>query len=88
MDINNDKLREIIIYQHHRAITTLYKNFLTILEDIRNSRYTIDENTYNNLRKRILDSGNNTSRELEDLLLKLDFTLSNESVSRINNNNN
>jgi len=88
MDINNDKLREIIIYQHHRAIASLYKNFLNILEDIRNDRYTIDENTYNNLRKRILDSGNNTSRELEDLLLKLDFTLSNESVSRINNNNN
>ncbi len=48
MDINNDKLREIVIYQHHRAITSLYKNFLTILEDIKNSRYTIDENTYNN----------------------------------------
>lgn len=75
MDINSDSLREIVIYQQHRQISSLYKSFLIILEELSRNRYQIDENTYSNLRKRILDSGNTVTRELEELLAKFDFAL-------------
>lgn len=75
MDINSDKLRELVIYQQHRQISSLYKSFLIILEELSRNRYQIDENTYSNLRKRILDSGNTATRELEELLAKFDFIL-------------
>ena len=39
------------------------------------SSYYIDENKYNYIRKKILDNGNETIREIEKSLEKLNFKL-------------
>lgn len=88
MEISSVKLKELVIYQQSRQISNLFKSFLSILEEIRQNRYNIDDNTYHCLRKKILDAGNSTSREMEELLSKFDFYLTDESISRINNSDN
>jgi hypothetical protein len=88
MEISSQKLKELVIYQQSRQISNLFKTFLNILEEIRTNRYNIDDNTYSSLRKKILDAGNSTSREMEELLSKFDFYLTDESISRINNSDN
>lgn len=76
MDQGDPKLREYILFQFRRKITNLYKNCLFILEDTVNSSYnnTKDE-TYQKSRKRILDHGNDTIREIEEELSKIDLKL-------------
>ena len=77
------KLKEFLLFQIHRNITSLYKRYLNLIEDIqeehinmlnklnkkidqetlKNIDYFVD-NKYNYLRKKILDLGNETSREI------------------------
>ena len=77
------KLKEFLLFQVHRNITSLYKRYLNLIEDIqeehinmlnklnkkidqetlKNIDYFVD-NKYNYLRKKILDLGNETSREI------------------------
>lgn len=52
---------DIIKFQIERNITSLYKNFLIILEDIRDG----EPINYERQRKRILDFGNGAIREIE-----------------------
>ena len=58
-----------------RKITNLYKHCLFILEDAVNSQYNMDNESYQKYRKRILDHGNDTIREIEEELEKFDFHL-------------
>lgn len=77
------KLKEFLLFQIHRNITSLYKRYLNLIEDIQEEHVNMlnklnskidqdtlknvdyfDENKYNYLRKKILDLGNETSREI------------------------
>jgi hypothetical protein len=77
------KLKEFLLFQIHRNITSLYKRYLNLVEDIQEEHINMlnklnskidqetlknvdyfDDNKYNYLRKKILDLGNETSREI------------------------
>lgn len=62
------KLKEYIIFHNKRKVVNLYKNFLIILEDLREDGYNISDEKYQRLRKRILDSGNDAIRQFEEEL--------------------
>lgn len=62
------KLKEYIIFHNKRKVINLYKNFLIILEDLREDGYNISDEKYQRLRKRILDCGNDTIRQFEEEL--------------------
>ena len=61
------KIKELLQFQAQRKITSLYKNFLCILEDLQ-GKNKIDKEEYQRLRKRVLDLGNDLTREMEDEL--------------------
>lgn len=76
MEKGDPKIREYVLFQFKRKITNLYKEFLFILEDVANSSYNkISDETYQKYRKKILDRGNDTIRDLEEDISKFDFTL-------------
>ena len=74
---DSDKSKEFLRFQLRRKVTNLYKNFLFILEDIQNDGYNIPEEVFQRHRKRVLDYGNDTIRELEENLenFKIDIEL-------------
>lgn len=75
---HNDKEREMIKeflqFQIRRKVTNLYKQFLFILEDAEQDRNNTKEH-YQRNRKRILDFGNDTIRELEECLKNLEIKI-------------
>lgn len=75
MEKGDPKIKEYILFQFRRKITNLYKQFLFILEDVGHSKYNISDESYQKYRKRILDAGNDTIREIEEDLNKLDFKI-------------
>jgi hypothetical protein len=70
-----DPIKEYVVFQLRRKITNLYKQFLFILEDIDNSKYNMSDEAYQKFRKRVLDYGNDTIREVEEDISKFDFNL-------------
>jgi hypothetical protein len=70
MDI---KMKEFILFQNRRKVINLYKNFLILLEDLKEDGYNISEEKYQRLRKRVLDSGNDTIRQFEEELNNIDL---------------
>ena len=75
MDINaNGKAKEFLHFQHRRQITNLYKQFLFVLEDLRDG-HGLDPEVYEKARKRVLDHGNDTIRGIEENLEKFDIYL-------------
>lgn len=69
------KLQEYVQFQISRKITQLYKNFLFILEDLKAQGYDITDEDYQRARKRVLDHGNDSIREIEECLKDLDIRL-------------
>ena len=61
-----DIINNFFAFQTRRKITNLYKQFFFILEDLQGSGVKIPEETNQRIRKRILDLGNDTIRELEE----------------------
>ena len=75
MDINSEgKAKEFLHFQQRRKITNLYKQFLFILEDLRDE-HGLSDQAYEKSRKRILDHGNDTIREMEENIDKFDVFL-------------
>jgi hypothetical protein len=72
--MENDKVKDFLQFQVRRKITNLYKNFLFILEDIKDKEYNSEED-YQRHRKRVLDFGNDTIREIEETLESLDIKI-------------
>ena len=70
MDI---KMKEFVLFQNRRKVVNLYKNFLILLEDLKEDGYNISEEKYQRLRKRVLDSGNDTIRQFEEELNNIDL---------------
>lgn len=74
----NNKLKSIpdinslVEFQIRRNITSLFKQFLLILEDLQDLDANISDKVFQDYRKRVLDQGNDTLRELLDLLAGLD----------------
>ena len=73
--MEEDKVKEFLQFQVRRKVTNLYKNFLFILEDLKENEYDISEESYQRQRKRVLDFGNDTIREIEETLKNLDIKL-------------
>ncbi len=72
--MEGEKAKDFLKFQMRRKVTNLYKNFLFILEDSSDSGYNSQE-AYQRNRKRILDYGNDTIREIEELLQSADVKL-------------
>lgn len=71
MNIDLNNLVKVFVY---RDIKKLYLSFLYILEDLRNdNKISIEE--FNKLRKRVLDYGNDCSRNIEEQINSFDFKL-------------
>jgi hypothetical protein len=91
------KLKEFLLFQVQRNITSLYKRYLNLIEDIQEEHINMlnklnskidqetlknldyfDDNKYNYLRKKILDLGNETSREIIKNFDLLNIEIKNE----------
>tara|TARA_Y100000593_G_scaffold21481_3_gene43172 strand:+ start:1777 stop:2004 length:228 start_codon:yes stop_codon:yes gene_type:complete len=70
-----EKEKDFLKFQVTRKVTNLYKNFLFILEDLQEEDYNISDESYKRSRKRVLDYGNDSIREIEDYLDKFDIRL-------------
>jgi hypothetical protein len=70
MDI---KMKEFVLFQNRRKVINLYKNFLILLEDLKEDGYNISEEKYQRLRKKVLDSGNDAIRQFEEELNNIDL---------------
>jgi hypothetical protein len=73
--MENDPIKDMTLFQIKRKITNIYKNFFFILEDLTDSGYNINDETYQKMRKRILDNANDAVREIEENFTKLNITL-------------
>jgi hypothetical protein len=73
--MENDPIKDITLFQIKRKITNIYKNFFFILEDLGNSGYNINDETYQKIRKRILDNANDAIREIEESFSKLNISI-------------
>jgi len=71
--LKSEAAKDFLSFQISRQITHLYKDFLNILEDTQlNQSGPVN---YKLLRKRILDKGNDTIREITVLLEKVNIDL-------------
>jgi vesicle coat complex subunit len=90
----DEDIRALLVYQIRRLVTNLYKDQLTLLEDIQQEHNSslnrvkdlvsedfidlinfLDSDKYGYYRKKVLDSGNETSREIERLLENFEILL-------------
>ena len=68
--MEKDIVENFFSFQLKRKITGLYKTFFFILEDLQADGVKIPEEQHQRIRKRILDLGNDTIRELEEYFEK------------------
>lgn len=73
--MENDPIKDMTLFQIKRKITNIYKNFFFILEDLGDSGYNINDETYQKIRKRVLDNANDAVREIEESFSKINITL-------------
>jgi hypothetical protein len=73
--MENDPIKDMTLFQIKRKITSIYKNFFFILEDLSDSGYNINDETYQKIRKRVLDNANDAIREIEESFSKINITL-------------
>lgn len=75
MNLDSSKVKELTLFQIKRKITNIYKNFFFILEDLSDSGYNINDETYQKIRKRVLDNANDAIREIEEYFNNLNINL-------------
>jgi len=73
--MGDSKAKEFVKFQNKRKVLNLCKNFLFMLEDIQAESGVISDESFQRLRKRVLDHGNDTIREMEENLdsVKINF---------------
>ena len=71
----DEREKDFLKFQIRRKITNLYKRFLIILEDVCEDQYNDREEAYQKARKKILDEGYDTIRELEENMDQFDIRL-------------
>jgi hypothetical protein len=69
------KEKDYLSFQIRRKITSLFKNYFIILEDLAKENPSISQEKYNKIRKRILDYSNDTIREIEQDLEQFKISL-------------
>ena len=69
----SDNAKDFVQFQNQRKIIGLCKNFLFLIEDIKNEKGVLDEEAYQRVRKRVLDYGNDTIREMDENFKNLDI---------------
>lgn len=72
-----EKASDYIKFKIAQRIKSLYKNYLFLLEDLREGGDNISEEKFALLRKRVLDHGNDCVRELIEDIDKLDMFIKN-----------
>ena len=71
-----NSLEEFVKFQINRKVINLYKSFFVILEDLQAQGFLkMSSASYNRIRKKILDGGNDCIREVEEYLEKLDINI-------------
>lgn len=70
----NGNHNEYIEFQLKRNITVLFKNFLVLLEDLRDYN-SISAEEYQKLRAKVLSNSNDCIRELNETISQFDFQL-------------
>ena len=73
--MEEEKVKGFVKFQIRRKVTNLYKNFLFILEDLKDKEYYNSEEEYQKVRKRTLDLGNDLIRDIEETLDSVDVKL-------------
>ena len=73
--IDEEKVTSYVHFQVQRKITNLYKNLLTLFEDLRKPPYNLSEDDYKAIRKKVLDYGNDALRETEEDFKKISIKL-------------
>jgi len=73
--MEKEKVKDFVKFQVRRKVTNLYKNFLFILEDMGSEESELTEESYQHYRKRILDHGNDTIREIDECLDNLEIKI-------------
>ena len=71
--MQGEKAKEFLDFQHRRKVIGLCKAFLVLLEDLKTENGCMNDQYYSKLRKRVLDSGNDVIREMEEYTGKLDI---------------
>jgi hypothetical protein len=75
--MDNSKAKGMMKFQVQRNITCLYKQYLMALEDfrddLRKEGVNISDETFQRIRKRVLDNGNDCIRELQTLADSFDI---------------
>jgi DNA-binding PadR family transcriptional regulator len=75
-DINSHPSNEDYLKFHiNKDIKNLFKSFLSIIEELEKQGYIFSESDRKIMRKKILDKGNDTIRELEEEIDKFNFSL-------------
>lgn len=69
---------DYIEFQLKRNVTVLFKNFLVLLEDLRDYN-NISEEEYQKLRKKVLSNSNDCIRELTQTISQFNFQLKTNS---------
>ena len=73
ISISPEVFGDILKRQTHLKVTSLYKDLLEILEDVKTDNPSIPPEVFIKYRKKILDKGNEASRELIDAIDKFDI---------------
>jgi hypothetical protein len=73
--MEKENVKDFLQFQVRRKVTNLYKNFLFILEDLKAEQYNVTDEAYQHHRKRVLDYGNDTIREIDECLKSLDIRM-------------
>ena len=73
--LDDQKVAEYVSFQIKRNVTALFKQFLVTLEDIRADPTNLSHATFDRYRKKVLDAGNDTIREIERNLERVKMTL-------------
>ena len=73
--MESDPIKDMTLFQIKRKITSIYKNFFFIIEDLNDSGYNINDETYQKIRKRVLDNANDAIREIEENFSKIEIKL-------------
>jgi hypothetical protein len=71
--------KDFVNLQVHQSITRLFKYYLNVLDDLKKENKISAEKS-EQLRKKILDSGNECSREITNLLDVFDFYINPERL--------
>tara|TARA_Y100000588_G_C14225162_1_gene912795 strand:+ start:406 stop:636 length:231 start_codon:yes stop_codon:yes gene_type:complete len=66
--MERDKAKDFIKFQHKRKTINLCKAFLFLIEDAKDKGDPLTSDSYQKIRKRVLDFGNDAIREFEETM--------------------